>query len=399
MQTKSNTFALGSITALFFAMGFITTLNSVLLPHLKDVFNLSYFEAALVDSCFFGAYFITGGFFGKLLQKIGYPTGVILGFIIAAIGALLFYPAAAAHSYPCILGALFIIGSGVVLLQTAGNPYVTLLSPGKEERSLTLVQAFNSIGTVLSPLFGSYLILAGTKNLSSVEQVQAVQMPYVMIGVVLIVLSIIMYLLKLPDARKVEQATSEETHDGKTSAWQYKHFVLGAAAIFFYVGAEVAIASYLISTMRELVGLEKEEAGKYIPYYWGGLMVGRFLGSYIMTRIAPNLILAFNSSVSVLLIIIAILIGGGWASIYALILTGLCNSIMFPTIFALATKGLGRFTSQASGIICMAIVGGALVPPIQGFIADHNAILYSYIVPVVCYFYILFFATKGYKAK
>lgn len=400
MQTKSNTFALGSITALFFAMGFITTLNNVLLPHLKAVFELNYFEASLVDFCFFGAYFITGGFFGKLLQKIGYPTGVILGFIIAAIGALLFYPAAAIHSYPVFLGALFILGSGVVLLQAAGNPYVTLLSPGKEERSLTLVQAFNSIGTVLSPLFGSYLILAGTEKLSSTEQAQAVQIPYLIIGVVLIVLSIIMYLLKLPDTRKVEQATSEEAHDGKTSAWQYKHFVFGAAAIFFYVGAEVAIASYLVNMMENpLIGLKKEEAGKYIPYYWGGLMVGRFLGSYIMTRIAPNLILAFNSSVAVLLIIIAILIGGGWASIYALMLTGLCNSIMFPTIFALATKGLGKFTSQASGIICMAIVGGALVPPIQGFMADHTTLLYSYVVPVVCYFYILFFATKGYKAK
>ncbi|WP_104722356.1 sugar MFS transporter [Helicobacter mesocricetorum] len=411
MQTKTNTFALATLTALFFAMGFITVLNDVLIPHLKVIFDLNYFQAALVQFCFFGAYFITGGFFGKLLEQIGYPLGVILGFLLTALGCILFYPAAATASYPIFLGALFVLASGVVLLQAAGNPFVTLLAPGKEATALTLVQAFNSLGTTLGPLFGSMFILADTAEyVSKAQEAQSVQIPYLGIAGVLILLAVVVWLLRLPDVRETAEKVSIENNDDKESLFEYSHLVFGAAGIFFYVGAEVSIGSYLIFTMQQVAEVEPATGAKYIAYYWGAAMVGRFIGSAIMTKIAPNIMLAFNAIMSITLIIIAIAFGqsinledgsniAGIITMVALLAIGLFNSIMFPTIFSLATKNLGKFTSQASGVICMAIVGGALIPPIQGLIADHFDLLMSYVVPVLCYIYILFFALKGYKIK
>ena len=399
MQTKSNNFALVALTALFFVMGFITVLNDILIPHLKVIFELNHFESALVQFCFFGAYFVTGGVFGKLLEKIGYPVGIVLGFILTAIGCVLFYPAASMASYSIFLGAFFILASGVVLLQTAGNPFVTLLAPGKEATALTLVQAFNSLGTTLGPIFGAAFILSDTvKYASKLEEAQSVQIPYFAIAGILILLAIVIYLLKLPDIRKRTEVVNEENYDKKESLFEYPHFVLGAAAIFFYVGAEVSIGSFLILTMEKFANIKEITAAKYIVYYWGGAMIGRFIGSFIMTKIAPNKCLAFNSIINICLIIIAILIGGKIAMI-ALLVIGLFNSIMFPTIFSLATKKLGKFTSRASGLISMAIVGGALIPPVQGLVADYFNLLISYIVPLLCYFYILFFAFRGYKTK
>ncbi|MBZ7939730.1 sugar MFS transporter [Campylobacter sp. W0018] len=400
MQTKSNNFALAALTALFFVMGFITVLNDILIPHLKVIFNLNHFESALVQFCFFGAYFVTGGIFGKLLEKVGYPIGVVLGFILTAIGCVLFYPAASMASYPIFLGAFFILASGVVLLQTAGNPFVTLLAPGKEATALTLVQAFNSLGTTLGPIFGAAFILSDTvKYASKLEEAQSVQIPYLGIAGILILLAIVTYLLRLPDARQmVEKIIDKKNHNNKESVFEYPHFVLGAAAIFFYVGAEVSIGSFLILTMEKFANIQEITAAKYIVYYWGGAMIGRFIGSFVMTKLAPNKCLVFNSIVNICLIMMAILIGGKIAMV-ALLAIGLFNSIMFPTIFSLATKKLGKFTSRASGLISMAIVGGALIPPVQGLVADYFDLLISYLVPLLCYFYILFFAIKGYRVK
>ncbi|EOI8763561.1 sugar MFS transporter [Campylobacter jejuni] len=400
MQTKSNNFALAALTALFFAMGFITVLNDILIPHLKAIFNLNHFESALVQFCFFGAYFVTGGIFGKLLEKVGYPIGVVLGFVLTAIGCVLFYSAASMASYPIFLGAFFILASGVVLLQTAGNPFVTLLAPGKEATALTLVQAFNSLGTTLGPIFGAAFILSDTvKYASKLEEAQSVQIPYLGIAGILILLAIVTYLLRLPDARQmVEKIIDKKNHNNKGSVFEYPHFVLGVAAIFFYVGAEVSIGSFLILTMEKFANIQEITAAKYIVYYWGGAMIGRFIGSFVMTKLAPNKCLVFNSIVNICLIIMAILIGGKIAMV-ALLAIGLFNSIMFPTIFSLATKKLGKFTSRASGLISMAIVGGALIPPVQGLVADYFDLLISYLVPLLCYFYILFFAIKGYRVK
>lgn len=399
-NTMSGNFALVILTALFFAMGFITVLNDILIPHLKVIFDLTYFQSALVQFCFFATYFITGPFFGKVVSKIGYQNGVVGGFLLTAFGCILFYPAAGTGSYPIFLGALFILASGVVLLQTTGNPFVTLLSKeGKEASTLTLVQAFNSLGTTVGPIFGATLILSETAEyVSKAQEAQSVQIPYLGIAGVLILLAVFVRLLRLPDARKIAEQISEEMHDTSTSAWSHRHLVLGAAAIFFYVGAEVSIGSFLILTMKDVSGVSETVGASYLAFYWGGAMVGRFIGSAVMAKIAPNKCLAFNAIASIVLSIVGI-VAGGYVSMVALIAIGFFNSIMFPTIFSLATKNLGKFTSQASGIICMAIVGGAIVPPIQGLVADYSGLLFSYIIPALCYVYILFFALKGYRPR
>lgn len=399
---QNHTPALVVLTTLFFMMGFITCMNDILIPHLKDIFDLTYVQAMLIQFCFFTAYAIMSIPMGYLVGKIGYKNGVISGFVLTAIGCLLFYPAAGSHSYATFLGALFILASGVTLLQVAGNPYVTLLSkPGKESATLTLVQAFNSLGTTIAPQIGAFLILAdATQTVSKAEQISSVQIPYLGLAGLLIILAVFVKMIRLPDARKIAEEESEHNHDGKHSVWQYRHLVFGAAGIFCYVGAEVSIGSLLVSVLGYLKGLDHASAAKYLSFYWGGAMVGRFLGSAIMTKIAPNRYLAFNATAAVALLGVAMLAGKAGADIamWALLAIGFFNSIMFPTIFSLATKGLGRFTSSASGVLCTAIVGGAVVPVVQGWAADTYGLMISFVVSAICYVYIVFFAIKGYKA-
>ena len=399
---QNHTPALVVLTTLFFMMGFITCMNDILIPHLKDIFELTYVQAMLIQFCFFTAYAIMSIPMGYLVGKIGYKNGVIGGFLLTAIGCLLFYPAAGSHSYATFLGALFILASGVTLLQVAGNPYVTLLSkPGKESATLTLVQAFNSLGTTIAPQIGAFLILAdATQTVSKAEQISSVQIPYLGLAGLLIILAVFVKMIRLPDARKIAEEESEHNHDGKHSVWQYRHLVFGAAGIFCYVGAEVSIGSLLVSVLGYLKGLDHASAAKYLSFYWGGAMVGRFLGSAIMAKIAPNRYLAFNATAAVALLGVAMLAGKASADIamWALLAIGFFNSIMFPTIFSLATKGLGRFTSSASGVLCTAIVGGAVVPVVQGWAADTYGLMISFVVSAICYVYIVFFAIKGYKA-
>ena len=383
-------------------MGFITCMNDILIPHLKDIFDLTYVQAMLIQFCFFTAYAIMSIPMGYLVGKIGYKNGVIGGFLLTAIGCLLFYPAAGSHSYATFLGALFILASGVTLLQVAGNPYVTLLSkPGKESATLTLVQAFNSLGTTIAPQIGAFLILAdATQTVSKAEQISSVQIPYLGLAGLLIILAVFVKMIRLPDANRIAEEESEHNHDGKHSVWQYRHLVFGAAGIFCYVGAEVSIGSLLVSVLGYLKGLDHASAAKYLSFYWGGAMVGRFLGSAIMAKIAPNRYLAFNATAAVALLGVAMLAGKASADIamWALLAIGFFNSIMFPTIFSLATKKLGKFTNSASGFLCTAIVGGALIPVLQGKIADDYGMMISYVAPAMCYLYIVFFALKGYKA-
>ena len=399
---QNHTPALVVLTTLFFMMGFITCMNDILIPHLKDIFDLTYVQAMLIQFCFFTAYAIMSIPMGYLVGKIGYKNGVISGFILTAIGCLLFYPAAGSHSYATFLGALFILASGVTLLQVAGNPYVTLLSkPGKESATLTLVQAFTSLGTTIAPQIGAFLILAdATQTVSKTEQISSVQIPYLGLAGLLIILAVFVKMIRLPDARKIAEEESEHNHDGKHSVWQYRHLVFGAAGIFCYVGAEVSIGSLLVSVLGYLKGLDHASAAKYLSFYWGGAMVGRFLGSAIMAKIAPNRYLAFNATAAVALLGVSMLAGKASADIamWVLLAIGFFNSIMFPTIFSLATKGLGRFTSSASGVLCTAIVGGAVVPVVQGWAADTYGLMISFVVSAICYVYIVFFAIKGYKA-
>ena len=394
--------ALVVLTTLFFMMGFITCMNDILIPHLKEIFDLTYVQAMLIQFCFFTAYAIMSIPMGHLVGKIGYKNGVIGGFLLTAVGCLLFYPAAGSHSYPTFLGALFILASGVTLLQVAGNPYVTLLAkPGKESATLTLVQAFNSLGTTIAPQIGAFLILAdATQAVSKAEKISSVQIPYLGLAGLLVILAVFVKMIRLPDARKIAEAESEHNHDGKSSVWQYKHLVLGAAGIFCYVGAEVSIGSLMVNVLGFLKGLDHASAAQYLSFYWGGAMVGRFLGSAVMAKIAPNRYLAFNATIAVVLLIIAMMTGKGNADVamWALLAIGFFNSIMFPTIFSLATKNLGKFTNAASGVLCTAIVGGAIVPVVQGWAVDTYSLMSSFVVSAVCYLYIVFFAVKGYKA-
>lgn len=396
-QSQNNTLALGVLTSLFFMMGFITCMNDILIPHLKKIFDLSYTQAMLVQFCFFTAYALMSIPAGKLVEKIGYKGGVIGGFLIAALGCVLFYPAAGSASYPIFLGALFILATGIVLLQVAGNPYVTLLAkPGKESTTLTLIQAFNSLATTVAPPLGAALIFVDA-TASKVQQVSSVQIPYLGLAGFMVLLAVVVAMIKLPDARQIANQETEHNHDGKTSVWQYKHMILGAVGIFCYVGGEVAIGSMMINVLEKVAGLSHETGANYLAIYWGGAMVGRFVGTAVLNKFEPNKCLAFNASVVVVLILLAILLGGKVA-MWCLLCIGLFNSIMFPTIFSLGTKGLGKFTGQASGIICTAIVGGAIIPVAQGAFADTIGLLPAYFVSAVCYSYIVYFALKGYKA-
>uniref|UniRef100_A0A832DHZ7 L-fucose:H+ symporter permease n=1 Tax=Ignavibacterium album TaxID=591197 RepID=A0A832DHZ7_9BACT len=401
------------LTSLFFMWGFLTCLNDILIPHLQNVFELNYFESMLVQFTFFLSYFLISLPSGKLVERVGYKKGIVIGLITAGIGTLIFYPAAGLRSYPVFLLAFFILASGITLLQVAANPYVTILGkPETASSRLNLTQAFNSLGTTVAPYFGSLLILSTAvktaEELSKMSPAEveaykaaeaaAVQYPYLGLAAVLFIIAGIFAVIKLP---QIEASTVQST-DGNgnydeihESAWGYKHLLLGAIGIFVYVGAEVAIGSFLVkyfvsldSTMIEM------EAGKMVSFYWGGAMVGRFIGSAVQRKIKPGTVLGFNAIVASLLVLTSMLTNGKIA-MWSILLVGLFNSIMFPTIFSLAIRGLGKHTGQASGILCMAIVGGAIIPVIQGLIADSIGIHHAFILPVLCYLFIAYYGFKG----
>ncbi|MEN3930507.1 sugar MFS transporter [Microvirga sp. W0021] len=400
-RTSSYTSALIVLTSLFFMWGLITSLNDILIPHLKGVFTLNYVEAMLIQFCFFTAYFVMSYPSGWLVEKLGYKLGIIIGLSVAGIGCLLFYPAAAARVYGIFLFALFVLASGITLLQVAANPYVTELgSPETASRRLNLTQAFNSLGTTIGPYFGSVLILQAVTGqpVDAVAEAQSVQGPYIGLAIALFLLALVFSRIPLPQIAEQETAiTNDQKH---SSVWQYRHLILGAVGIFTYVGAEVSIGSFFVNFASQpyVAGLSEHDAGRLLSLYWGGAMVGRFVGVVLMTYIRPGTLLAFNACINMLLLVIAMMVGGTTA-MYAVLAIGLFNSIMFPTIFSLALKGLGHFTSKGSGILCMAIVGGAIVPVIQGALADQIGLLPSFILPVICYFYIFFYGIKGHKPR
>jgi len=402
-------FALVALTSLFFMWGFITCLNDILIPHLKNVFQLNYTQSMLIQLCFFGAYFIVSLPAGALVKRITYKWGIVVGLLIAAIGCALFIPAASYQVYALFLGALFVLATGVTVLQVAANPYVTELgAPETASSRLTLTQAFNSLGTTVAPLFGAMLILSAAVSdaqNAAPEQVEAlrlaeadaVRFPYMILAVAFLVLAAIFAALKLP---KVEEQLAVETAGSArhASAWSYRHLVLGALGIFVYVGAEVSIGSFLVNYLAEpsIANMPEAEAAHYVAYFWGGAMIGRFIGSFAMRYVDDGKALAFNALVAALLLV-ATVFSGGQVSMWAVLAVGLFNSIMFPTIFSLALKGLGPHTSQGSGILCLAIVGGALLPVLQGFLADTIGIHLAFLMPVICYLYIAFYGIKGHK--
>lgn len=394
---KNYGFALTSLTLLFFMWGFITCLNDILIPHLKNVFQLNYTQSMLIQFCFFGAYFIVSLPAGQLVKRISYKRGIVVGLIVAAIGCALFIPAASYRVYALFLGALFVLASGVTILQVAANPYVTIL--GKPETAasrLTLTQAFNSLGTTVAPVFGAVLILSAATDATVNAEADAVRFPYLLLALAFTVLAIIFAILKPQDVQEDEPALSDKKEG---SAWQYRHLVLGAIGIFVYVGAEVSVGSFLVNFLSDptVAGLSETDAAHHVAYFWGGAMVGRFIGSAAMRYIDDGKALAFNAFVAIILLFITVATTGHIA-MWSVLAIGLFNSIMFPTIFSLALHGLGSHTSQGSGILCLAIVGGAIVPLIQGALADAIGIHLAFLMPIICYAYIAFYGLIGSKS-
>lgn len=397
--------ALVVLTSLFFMWGFITSLNDILIPHLKAIFTLSYVQAMLIQFSFFGAYFVMSVPSGVLVEKLGYRRGIIIGLSTAGVACLGFYPAASMQSYPLFLAALFVLASGITLLQVAANPYVTILGPSDTAASrLNLTQAFNSLGTTVGPFLGSMFILtaavsAGTA-VDTAKEIQTVQSPYLVLAGLLFLIAIVFSQFKLPVVKGMDATTAAADDHNVPSVWKHSHLVLGAVAIFMYVGAEVAIGSLLVNFMSqpEVGGLTEKTAGTYLSLYWGGAMVGRFIGAFVLRKIKPGHVLAFNAACAIALLLIAIGMAGK-AAMWAVLAIGLFNSIMFPTIFTLGLAKLGRHTGEGSGVLCMAIVGGAIVPVIQGYFADTIGLLSSFFVPAICYAYIVFYGVKGHIVR
>lgn len=391
--------AFGAVTALFFIWGFLTCLNDILIPHLRSVFDLGYVQAALVQFTFFGAYFLVALPSGWLIRRLGYKRGIVAGLTVAGVGALMFYPAAALPSYPLFLGALFVLASGITVLQVAANPYVTVLGPPETASSrLTLTQAFNSLGTTVAPLVGGALILTGTAagvtgEAARLAEARAVQLPYVGLAVALFVVAGAMALFRLPTIPQIE---GEAATNALERAWHRRHLLLGVGAIFLYVGAEVAIGSFLVNffALPHIAGMEEARAAQYVALYWGGAMVGRFAGSALLRRFAPGrLLAAFAVGAAALTALAAV--ASGPVAMWAVLAVGLCNSIMFPTIFALAIDGLGPLTGEGSSLLVMGIVGGALVPVAVGALADTAGLQLSFLLPAACYLYIVYYGLRG----
>jgi FHS family L-fucose permease-like MFS transporter len=406
----SYTGPLAIVTSLFFMWGFLTCLNDILVPHLKSIFDLSYARVMLIQFAFFGAYFIFSIPSAKIIDWIGYQRSMVLGLLMMGLGAFLFVPAASVPSYPLFLGALIVLAAGITCLQVAANPYVTVLGrPETASSRLNLTQAFNSLGTFLAPFFGGLLILsAAPKAMDEIRamapdalqayrlhEAATVKTPYVGLGIALVLLAIAIGSFKLP---KIEHAQHKVGEKVKDSIWNHPNLVFGAIAIFVYVGAEVSIGSFLVNyfTQPEIGGLTERVAASFVAFYWGGAMVGRFIGSGLLQKVKTGKLLGICAICTAGLVAISMLTTGHVA-MWSIILVGFFNSIMFPSIFTLGVAELGPLTGDGSGIMIMAIVGGAIIPLAQGWIADKIGIHHAFFLPVICYLYILFFAVSGSK--
>ncbi len=444
-QQQSNSYKVGMsvISSIFFIFGFATTFIITLSAKVKDIFDLSEFEAQLLNFAFFITYAFISIPIGLYIKKIGYKRTLVIGLFLMALGAFLFYPSAVIPSFPLFLVSTFVLAAGVVFLQTAANPYVTALGPEETASSrLNLTQALNSIATMLAPwIIGVFIFTGASDMLTEAQKAETVQMPFIIMAVIILLIALLIMAIRLPEI----QGTSTE----RKSVWKYPHVLLGALAIFFYVGAEAGNGSLMINYFVKTAGLTATEAAKYVAIYWGGAMVGRFFGSFMFSKATfnqkllyalPVLVLAFISGsfvtdwswnigliflgVSVVNFLIMQIGSGkaartlavfaliaaalalyttystGYVAVWTVVSIGLFNSIMFPNIFTLAVKDLDSGElSTASGVINTMICGGAILPPIMGIIADSYDYTWAFLVPAVSYLYIFFFAVKGSKIR
>jgi MFS transporter, FHS family, L-fucose permease len=403
--------AFAMVTTLFFVWGFLTSLNDILIPHLKVIFDLNYAEAMLIQFAFFSSYAAFGIASGKVVEWIGYQRTMVAGLLTMGAGAILFIPAANLPSFPLFLTALIVLAAGITALQVAANPYVTVLGPPQTGSSrLNLTQAFNSLGTTIGPPLGGWLILRGAEK--SVANIQAmspaalhayrlqeaatVKFPYLAITLALVVLALAIAFYKFPRLDTTKDYRPTKAGEKGHSMWRYPHVVLGAVAIFVYVGAEVSIGSFLINYFNQsyILGLSALAAANLVPFYWGGAMVGRFIGSAVLQKMKTGTLLAICAVAATLLVLISMMTVGHIAA-WSILLVGFFNSIMFPSIFTLGIAEMGPLTGEASGLLVTAIVGGALIPELQGVLADKIGIHHAFIVPVLCYLFIAYYGWKG----
>jgi FHS family L-fucose permease-like MFS transporter len=383
------------MVSLYFGIGFITSLNDILVQHFKDLFSLSNKGALLVQFCFFTAYFVMSVPSGWIISRIGYKKGIVLALAVMGLGLLLFLPASVIIFYPLFLFALFVVGSGLALLQVAINPYVGALGPPETAASrINLAGFFNSSATTIAPKLGAVFIFIAA-GATTAQLARSVRTPYLILAVCAFAMAALVAFVHLPDV--IERADDKSaSSDG--SAWRFSHLRFGALAIFFYVGAEVAIGSILISFLGQpsMGNLSHNDAATYVSYYWGGAGIGRLIGFFALQQIRAQRALAFVSLIASLLVVTT-LVAHGHIAMWAIVSCGLFNSIMWPCIFPLSLEGLGRFTSQGSGILVTMVVGGAVIPEIQGFLADKFGYQPSFVIVLLCYLYILFFALRGHR--
>jgi FHS family L-fucose permease-like MFS transporter len=406
VRSATHTAAVRLLASLFFVWGFITVINNTLLPHLRSVFQLNYAETTLIESVWFIAYFVASLPAAKLIERVGYKRSIVIGLAVMASGALGMIPAARIPSYGITLAALFVIASGITLLQVAANPYIAVVGPPATAPSrLNLVQAFNSLGTMLAPLFGGYLILgrssSGTTRadavLTPVERLadaHSVQLPYLIVAAVLVLLALVIARYRLPDLGSDTLRVSIEERK-RHSLWRHRNLVLAVPAIFIYLIAEIGVANLFINfvSLPHIANLTHERASHYLFLLWGGMMVGRFIGSFMMRYIPSDRVLA-GFAIGALVTMLVTCFAPGPAAMWSLILVGLFHSIMFPTIFTLGIRGLGPLTEEGAGLLVMAIAGGALVI-VQGWLADRFGLQRSFLLTAACEIYVLFYALWG----
>jgi FHS family L-fucose permease-like MFS transporter len=409
MTDRKTRLAVVLITSLFFLWGFALNLNPILIPHLKKACQLSDFQSALIDSASYIAYFLIALPAGLFMKKYGYKAGITLGLLLFAFGTFLFYPAAEMRQFSFFLVALFIIASGLTMLETAANPYITVLGDvDSATQRLNFAQSFNGLAAFLAPLMGGYFILSG-KTLTEEEErampadqlnaylnseAASVQIPFVLIGAVVLLVAVLIWRTKLPEIQDEDTAPEQVTG----SLWGEKNLILGVIAQFFYVGAQVCISSFFIRFSDKVAGIDEKTAAYFLSGAFLSFMIGRFIGTYLMRFIAPPKLLAIYSIINIGLVLISV-VTTGMVAMYALVGVQFFMSIMFPTIFALSIRGLGEKTKIGSSLVIMSIVGGAIFPVIMGQVSDVSSIQTAYIVPGLCFIVVLYFALRNNSIK
>jgi len=401
------------VTSLFFLWALGVNLNDILIPHLKKTFQLTDFRSSLIQTAFFGGYFLAALPAGRLMERIGYKKGMLTGLILCAAGAFLFIPAASVRVYGFFLFALFLMACGQGFLEVGANPYVTILGPAESsERRLNIAQSFNAVGAFVTPYIGKVFILSGVEysaaqlSAMSPDRLQAysateagrVKGPYLAITGIFLLVAVLIYFSKLPEIQETVGAAKHESEKKELRGiWQHKHLLKGVLAQFFYVGAQVGVTSFVIRfAQHSLPGTPERTAANYLWWHLLGFMVGRFAGSAMMKHIAAPRLLGLFAGGAFVCVLVAILATGA-APVWAVVLIGFFHSIMFQTIFALSLKNLGGYTKLGSSLLVMAIIGGAVFPALMGLVSDASNIQLAFAVPLVCYAYVLYFALSGYK--